>query len=170
MKISLIAALDRNRVIGSDAGGLPWSLPRDKAHFRSYTEGHWLLIGRTTYEEMGGWFTTQRPIILTTDESYEPQEPTHRIAGSALAAIDIAKKYGAAELVVGGGGAVFAELINLANRLVLTQVDTAVAIENPVYFPDYISCSDWAPRSRESWPADSENEYAMRLEIWEKSL
>ncbi|MCB1078710.1 MAG: dihydrofolate reductase, partial [Verrucomicrobiae bacterium] len=72
MKISMIAALDRNRVIGTGNGGLPWRLPRDVSHFREYTQGKHLLIGRRTYEEMLGWFSDQVPIVLTHRRDYQP--------------------------------------------------------------------------------------------------
>ncbi|MFV1995779.1 MAG: dihydrofolate reductase, partial [Verrucomicrobiales bacterium] len=73
MKISMIAAMDRNRVIGADRGGIPWNLPRDRRRFRSHAAGKHLLLGRRTFEEMKGWFEDQQtPIVLTHREGYDP--------------------------------------------------------------------------------------------------
>ena len=55
LKVTAIAAMTRDRVIGTGQG-IPWNLPEDHAHFRAYTAGKTLLIGRTTFQEMLGWF------------------------------------------------------------------------------------------------------------------
>ena len=75
MKLSLIAAMDENKLIGSAEGGLPWQgIEQDRDHFRSYVEGKALLLGRKTFEEMKGWFdTAHRPYILTRDRNYVPE-------------------------------------------------------------------------------------------------
>ena len=51
-RITLIAAVARNGVIGF-AGGMPWHLPDELAHFKATTMGHTLLMGRRTFESIG---------------------------------------------------------------------------------------------------------------------
>ena len=73
MKLSMISAMAHGRVIGTGHGGIPWHLPRDVKHFREYTQGKHLLLGRRTFEEMLGWFTDHPPIVLTHNTNYDPE-------------------------------------------------------------------------------------------------
>ena len=70
LKVSLISAMTPDRVIGTGKG-IPWHMPRDIRHFRSSTAGKPMLLGRRTFEEMAGWFTSQTPIVMTRQERYE---------------------------------------------------------------------------------------------------
>ncbi len=157
MKISMIAALDRHRVIGTGQGGVPWQLPRDVRHFRTYTEGKYLLIGRKTCEEMDGWFTNHRPILLTRGSGSAPNRGL--VAHSVDEAITEAFEGGAAELVVCGGASVYTAALPYADELLLTRIDTDSG--GDVLFPDYEMDHEWETLSEESHPADAENEHAM---------
>ena len=64
MKISLIAALDRDFAIGRD-GTMPWHLPDELAHFKATTMGHALIMGRTTFEAIGRVLPGRRTIVVT---------------------------------------------------------------------------------------------------------
>lgn len=169
MLISMIAAMTEDDVIGSEDGSIPWNLPRDKEHFRSYTTGKWMLIGRKTYEEMDGWFTTQVPIIVTRQPDYSPPA-LHRIAHSVTDAIAIARENGATELVVGGGSEIFAAAMPFSDRLIITRIDGTIPAEKPVFFPKFKSPGQWKLQYRERWPEDSANLSAMTLEIWNKQV
>ncbi len=157
MKVSMIAAMDRNRVIGTGEGGLPWHLPRDVRRFRSYTAGKHLLIGRRTIEEMDGWFTDQTPIVMTHQADYRPGRG--RVAHSVDQAVTEAFEDGAPELVVSGGASVYAAALPYADELVLTLVDTATG--DGVTFPDYEADTEWETISEEHHPADEENPFPM---------
>ena len=52
MKISLVAAMAENRVIGRD-NDIPWHLPEDLRRFKARTHGHWVIMGRRTFESLG---------------------------------------------------------------------------------------------------------------------
>lgn len=166
MRITLIAAVSENGIMGRENGGIPWALPRDTAHFRSYTAGQWLLLGRSTYEEMLGWFDDRIPIVVTRQEDYRPDNPRHRVAASPREGIELARRNGATECVVCGGASLYATTIGLADRLVLTRVD--LPIDEGIRFPEIPSPSEWRLVHREPWPADEENEHGMVLEIRER--
>ena len=159
MKVSMIAAMAEDRVIGTGHGGIPWQLPRDSQHFRSYTQGHHILLGRTTFEEMSGWFTTQTPIVLTRRANYEV--PGALVAGSVEEAIELAAEAGDDELIVSGGASVYRAALAHADELVLTFVDARV--EGAARFPDWQENGDWEEDSSESVAADDENEFGMRF-------
>ncbi len=163
MLVSLIAAMDLNRVLADD-GGVPWSLPRDKEHFRAYTNGKAMLLGRVTYLEMRGWFTTQLPIVLTRGKAVLAVRHT---AGSIAEALSMAKRLGAPELVVAGGGQVYQAALPVVQKMVLTIVETRVA--GSVYFPEWIT-GDWHETSSLEFPADAQNSLAMRIVTLERQL
>ncbi len=161
MKVSMIAAMDKNLVIGRAGGGIPWHLPRDTAHFRSYTAGKYLLLGRTTFQEMDGWFTDQIPIVITSKSNF--LVPGGHKADSITDGIAIAKAQGAEELVVCGGASIYRATLPFARELILTQVETGVQERNPRKFPDYESMGRWKKVRDDSFPADDENRFAMRF-------
>ncbi len=163
----MIAAMDRNRVIGSKSGGISWDLPRDRNHFRNYTAAKWMLIGRATYEEMEGWFTDQIPIVITRQIDYCPAHPDHRVATSIEEAIETAREHGALELIVSGGATLYAAALPLANQLILTRIEHS--FDGDLVFPDFENSDHWTLTSSEPWPSDHENAYAMNLEIWQNS-
>lgn len=154
MLISLLAAMDRDRVIGSAEGRIPWDLPRDREHFRARTAGRWLLVGRATYGEMEGWFGDRIPLVLTGNPAFVPFEPSHRIAATPAAAIDLAAAGGADELVVIGGGKVFAATLPLADQILLTRIDLSSGVANPVRFPLFEDSDEWTLTHAEDWPGD----------------
>lgn len=164
----MIAAMAQGRVIGSENGEIPWSLPRDQAHFREYTQGKWVLVGRKTYEEMTGWFGDRTPIIITRKKGYTPAHSWHRVSSDVREAIRLAQSSGARELVVIGGSSLYQAALPFANRLVLTRIDAEFSVEKPVTFPDYQSASDWSLIFREDWQPDPENPHRMELEIFDR--
>ncbi|HQZ27875.1 MAG: dihydrofolate reductase [Verrucomicrobiales bacterium] len=168
MNVSLIAAFAEDRLLGSEKGHLPWDLPRDKMHFRRYTAGKWLLLGRKTYEEMEGWFTDQRPLILTRSADFRPSAAHHAVVSSVPQAIDLASGNGAGELVVCGGAGTFAAALPYADTLVLTRVKTRIEVEKPVFFPEFESSHRWRCEFAQDWSADAENHFSMRFEKWHR--
>jgi dihydrofolate reductase len=161
MKISMIAALDENRLIGSGAG-IPWHLPRDSQHFRDYTAGKAMLLGRRTVEEMTGWFATQRPIVLTRDAGYAPaggEVPAgFAVAGSVESAMELAKSRGEDELVVSGGAQVYVLALPFAKELLITEVHASFA--GRAYFPEILPV-EWHEVARERFEVDVGNPHAM---------
>ena len=162
VKVSMIAAMAAERVIGT-GDGIPWHLPRDQEHFRAYAAGKAMLLGRRTYEEMIGWFTTQTPIVLTRD-SEQTLEGTPCLVTSVEAAIEAAQDLGVNELVVSGGAQVYAAALASADSLVLTIVDAEV--EGAARFPEFRDSGDWHCRESERHAADAENVYAMEFQWW----
>lgn len=145
--VSLIAAVSRDGFI-SRGTGVPWDLPADRRHFRAHTAGKWLLVGRITCEEMRGWFGDHTPLVLTHDEDFVM--PRGHAVKSADDAVHLARDAGQAELMVIGGGQVFAATMPLAHRLLITWVDDELGAG--VRFPD-INLSEWELIADES-PAD----------------
>jgi dihydrofolate reductase len=144
-RISLIAAISENRVIGRD-NALPWHIPEDLKRFKEITKGHPVIMGRKTYESIGRLLPKRTNIIVTRDMGYMVDGAV--IVHSLNDALDIVANEG--EVFIIGGGQIFEQAMKIANKLYLTIVHTE--IEGDAYFPDY---SDF---NKEVFKKDSSNE------------
>ena len=145
MKISLIAALDRNHAIGR-AGVMPWHLPDDLKRFKQLTLGKPMLMGRKTFDTLPGLLPGRRHIVLTRDDDWraEGAEVVHDIA----TAIKIAD---APELAVVGGAEVYALALPYADRIKLTEI--ALEPQGDTIVPPF-DPADWIETRREDHPAE----------------
>ena len=155
MRISLIVAMDRHRVIGH-LGKLPWHLPADLRHFKQMTWGKPLLMGRVTYESIGRPLPGRHNIVLTRTPQY--LAPGCSVATSVIQALEMA---GAAdELMVIGGAEVYRQTLCLADRIILTEVQAD--LQGDAFFPQ-LDSADWQEISCHEHPADAEHRYALRF-------
>jgi dihydrofolate reductase len=140
-RISLIAALGRNRVIGND-GAIPWHLPGEQARFKDITMGHTLVMGRKTFDSIGRALPGRRTIVITRSPEWhhEAVETAHSFP-EALALAGPGD-----EVFVAGGGQIYAEAMPYAVRMVLTEVDRSP--EGDTYFPEWV-LDDWREELRE---------------------
>ncbi len=135
-RISLIAALGHNRVIGNGTD-LPWHLPGDLAHFKELTKGHPVIMGRKTWESLPEKF---RPLpgranfVVTKSGWYEASGAV--TAFSFPEALSHAKEAdGSDEIFIIGGGEMYRAALPFASRLYLTLVDDPTP--GTVTFPEY---------------------------------
>lgn len=160
--LTLVAAVSADGFI-STGQGVPWNIPRDKAFFRRITSGQWLLLGRRTYEEMIGWFEDRRPLVLTRSPVYAP--PVGEAVSSVAEALQVAAGRGARELLVCGGGEAYTACMPVANRLVLTHVDSRLG--HGVPFPT-VQPDEWQQTSRETFPADATHAWELSFATYER--
>lgn len=127
MKLIIIAALNKSRVIG-DKGKIPWHLPDDLKRFKALTMGHAVLMGRKTYESIGKELPGRRNVVLTSRQSF---------AGEHYSSIDAALRALQAEetVFIIGGGELFRQTIHRADELLLTLVENNA--EGNTFFPEY---------------------------------
>ena len=130
MIISIIAAMDRNRLIGNN-NELPWHLPADLAHFKKITLNKPILMGRKTYESIGRPLPGRQNIVLTRKADLEIEGVT--VVTSLEAAIEICE--GIDEVMVIGGGTIYELVIPQAQRMYLSYVDGE--FEGDAWFPDF---------------------------------
>jgi dihydrofolate reductase len=129
-RISVIAALAKNRVIGIE-NRLPWRLPEDLAHFKTLTLNHPILMGRKTFESLGRPLPGRTNVVITRNPGY--CKDGCLVAASIPAAIALCQD--ADEVFFIGGADLYAQAIPLADRLYLTEVD--IEAEGDAWFPDY---------------------------------
>jgi dihydrofolate reductase len=131
-RISIIVACSRNRVIGRN-GRLPWDIPEDWEYFLKQTRDGTLVFGHNCYKEMiDRTRRTCETVVLSRNPGFHP-EFGHR-AGSLPEALDIARSLGR-EIWICGGENVYRESLGVADRLLLTLVDTE--IEGDTKFPPW---------------------------------
>ncbi len=129
MIVSLIAAMAENRVIGRK-NKMPWDLPSDRRRFHAITRGHPVILGRKTFESIGGPLSLRPNIVLSRNSGYRAEGAVivHDLQ-SAFAACA-----GADEVFVCGGAEVFRETISLADRIYLTIIHEK--FEGDALFPE----------------------------------
>lgn len=134
MKISLIAAIGKNRELGkAGAAKLLWNIPEDFEHFKKTTMGKPVIMGLNTYHSIGRPLPGRINIVLAKD-------PQHIdgvfIARSLPEAYEIARVTGTDEVFNIGGASVYAQGINDADRVYVTLIDADFP-EADVFFPAY---------------------------------
>jgi dihydrofolate reductase len=170
MLVSLIAAMDRRGLIGDEAG-LPWHLPADLRRFRALTWGKPILMGRRTFELIGKPLPGRLNVVLTSDPEY--RAPGCRVARSLPDGLSLAEDYlaraGGDEVLIIGGGKLYAEALRRWDRLYLTVVEGDFA--GSTYFPiRELLRQSWRPvREPEAFPADEKNPHPHSFHVLERS-
>ena len=129
-RVSLIAALAQNRVIGIE-NRLPWKLPEDLAHFKALTLGHPILMGRKTFESLGRPLPGRRNIVITRNAGYQPSGC--EIVTSIPEAIALCGE--AEEIFFIGGAELYKQVLPLVDRLYLTEVQ--IEAQGDAWFPEF---------------------------------
>ncbi|MDF2153229.1 type 3 dihydrofolate reductase [Vibrio sp. CAU 1672] len=159
MIISMIAAMADNRIIGKN-NQMPWHLPADFAWFKRCTMGKPVVMGRKTYQSIGRPLPGRVNIVISRDASLSIEGVT--TVTSIEQALEAAGD--AEEVMIIGGGAVYAACLPMADRLYITDIDAQV--EGDTQFPEW-GC-EFKPSYSETYQADEKNAYAMRFIILEK--
>lgn len=160
MTISIIAALSENRVIGWK-GELPWRLPADLRRFRSLTDGHALIVGRKTFDSIGGPLPRRRIIVVTRDPGWRAEGVT------AARGLDEALGLAGEDDVVfiGGGGEIYEMALDRADRMHLTIVHAA--IDGDAWFPSF-DPEEWNLVFEERHDADEDHAHAFSFRDYER--
>lgn len=135
-KISIIAALGRNRAIGKD-NQLLWKIPGDLPRFKELTTGHPVIMGRRTWESIPEKFRPlpgRTNIVITRDTSYSA--PGAVLVQSFPEALSLARDAeGSEEIFAIGGQRVYECALPFATNLYLTLVVDEK--EGDAFFPAY---------------------------------
>ncbi len=146
--VVLIAAVAENGVIGR-SNGLPWRLKSDMVHFRALTMGKPVVMGRKTYLSIGRALPRRTTIVVSRDRSFAAPgilvAPTLDFAFAA--ARGDALRRGADAIMIAGGAEIYAQAMERATRLAVTQVH--VRAEGDVHFP-VIDPQLWQERARDA--------------------
>ncbi len=161
MKVTLIAAMARDRVIGRQ-GQVPWHLPEDLKRFRRRTIGHAVIMGRKTFESIGKPLPKRRSIVITRQPDY--LHPNVQVACSLEAALALAG-HKEDEIFIAGGEQIYQLALPGADRLDLTIVDARIA--GDAHFPPFNS-RQWRLISEEHHEADERHAHAYCFRVYER--
>jgi dihydrofolate reductase len=153
-RITLIAALARNRAIGRD-GRMPWHLPRELKHFKETTMGKPIIMGRRTWESIGRPLPGRQNIVVTRNPSF--RAAGCEAAASLVAAVELAQ---GEEVMIIGGGELYRAAMDYADRMILTVVDCEP--EADTWFPGWRE-EDWQEMALRVEPAGADNPLAYRV-------
>lgn len=160
MRISIIAAMDKNRVIGLD-NMLPWYIPRDLKWFRKHTLGKPIVMGRKTHETIGEPLPGRQNLVVTRNREYEAPGCTvvHSIQQALQAAGDVD------EVMFIGGEEIYNQIIERADRLYLTLIEAE--FEGDSVFPRYEQ-DEWTLLYREYFDGDDRSPYRLQFLILDR--
>jgi dihydrofolate reductase len=160
-RLSIIAAMAKNRVIGAN-NAIPWHLPGELKMFKSITLGHHIIMGRNTWESIGRLLPGRTTVVVTRRAGYA-------IPGAIVAAsLDgaIAACGDDDEIFVIGGAQLYAAALPRAGRIYLTEVAADVA--GDTYMPE-LDLSRWHAHAVTAHAADEKNPHAYKLTVYDRS-
>ena len=127
--IKLIAAIGKNLELGAK-NSLLWHIPEDMKYFREVTRGSTVIMGRKTYESIGRPLPKRRNLVITRSGGFHPD------GVEIFPDLDSAIKAASGDAFIIGGGSVYAQAVDLADEIYLTEIDREYP-EADVFFPDF---------------------------------
>jgi dihydrofolate reductase len=162
MILSILVAVDEGGGIGFQ-NRLPWHLSADLKRFKKLTMGHHLLVGRKTYQSIGGPLSGRRLMVLSRQADFPAEDGD--LVGSPEEGLDLARSRGENELFIIGGFALFKAFLPTADHLYLTRVHTKA--ESDVFFPDWNE-EDWVLLCEQFKLSDPDNDHDQTFKHYRK--
>lgn len=163
-RLALIVAVAKNGVIGKD-NKLPWHIPEDLKWFKQNTLGKPMIMGRKTFESLGGLLPGRPHIVVTRDKAFQSEKVY--VARSLDEAVGMGEKLaaesGADELMVIGGADIYRQMLGQVQKIYRTLVE--LEPEGDAFFPELGQA--WSITSEEK---KSSNDANFLLQVVEKSL
>lgn len=147
----LIAAIAENNALGKD-NQLLWHLPDDFKRFKKVTTGHYIIMGRKTFESFPKPLPDRTHVVITRQKDYHPDGCI--VVDSIEKALGISPK--GQDVFVIGGGEIFSLAMPYADKLDITKVHAV--FDADAYFPE-ISPDEWTLESSEFHPKDEKHAY-----------
>ena len=151
--LSIIVAISENNVIGKD-NKLLWHLPEDLKRFKKLTIGHNIIMGRKTFESLGGILPDRTHIILTRDLGYNIDSEYVKVVHD-ISELDNYINDNKENFVI-GGAIVYNQLIKKAQKIYMTKINEK--FEGDAYFPK-INEDEWKIVEEEKGIKNEENPY-----------
>lgn len=161
MTVTLIAAVAANGVIGSN-NDLPWRLPAEMKYFTQNTLGKPVLMGRKTFESLLKPLKDRKNVILSRTLEAAPEGcELVRTVTEAL------EKYGEDELMVIGGADIYSQMLDVADRMLLTEIGHS--FEGDCYFPTF-DRKEWELVSSTPGIQDEKNVWPFTFCVYERAV
>lgn len=166
MRVALVVAVAENGVIGA-GGDLVWRISDDLKWFKKATTGKPIVMGRKTYRSIGRPLPGRDNIVITRDLNFTDDGifVERSIDNALTVAGECAKRRGADEICIIGGGEIYAQTIGLADRIYLTRV--VASVDGDAFFPAYDS-AEWTERHCGSCEKCERNQFACDFFILDR--
>lgn len=161
--ITIVVAMGLNNEIGAN-NQLLWHLPKDLKHFKDLTTEHPIIMGRKTYESIGKALPNRTNIVISRKKDWF--EEGILIVGSLKEALKFAKKMDE-EIFIIGGGNIYEQTIELADKLEVTHVKAE--LEADVFFPK-IDQKIWTKTEEVAHEKDEKNQYDFTFQTYERKI
>jgi dihydrofolate reductase len=158
MRISLIAAVAQNGVIGRD-NTLPWRIKDDMRFFIDKTSGHAVITGRKNFDAMGKALPKRTNFVVTRDPTFNA--PNVTVCPTMQAALSAAQALGESEVFVIGGAQIYALALPYAHTFYRTRV--LADVPGDITFPSF-EATDWRVHEHLRHEQDERNEHAFVIE------
>ena len=165
--ITIVAAAGQNNELGKD-NDLIWHLPDDFKRFKALTTGHYIIMGRKTFESFPKPLPNRTHIIITRDKTYHPKvTPDQEKNIIVVHSLDQALVKAAAQetIFIIGGGEIYNLSMDAADRIELTRVHGT--FEADTFFPE-IDTSHWQKTSETPHGIDEKHLHAFTYETWDR--
>lgn len=159
--LTIIAAIGKNNELGKD-NQLLWDLPEDLKHFRKLTTGYPIIMGRKTYESIGRPLPNRTNIVVSRKEDWF--EEGILIVPTLKEAIKHAKRINENIFII-GGGTIYEQTMDLAERLEITKVDFETDADT--FFPK-IDEKIWQKVDENCHQSDENNAHNYCFQTWER--
>lgn len=156
--ITLIAAVAENNALGKD-NQLLWHLPDDFKRFKNITSGHYIVMGRKTFEGFPKPLPNRTHIIITRQKKYPSENCI--VVDSLQKAILVCPKD--EELFIIGGGEIYTQSIEIADKLDITRVHHT--FDADTFFPE-IDLNTWKLTSTEFHPKDEKHQFDFTFQTY----
>ena len=166
IRIAMIAGVAENDVIGSDQT-IPWRVPSDMAFFKKTTMGKPIVMGRKQFETVGKPLPGRTNIVITRQRDYRPEGVLvfHDVETALTEAGKIARADGVDEIMIIGGGELYAQLMDRADRLYITHIDLHPT--GDVLFPA-IAPEQWTVVDLPEVTPSPKDEATYRVKVYER--
>ena len=162
MIISLIVAATSNNAIGKN-NQLLWHLPNDMKFFKNTTWGMPVIMGRKTYEALGKPLPGRINIVISRQPQFNAEGII--VVQTIEEALQKAAETNCLESFIIGGGEIYRQSMEIANRIYMTRVHTE--LEGDTYFPE-IDESKWGKVFNLDFPSDEKHAFSYSLQTWER--
>ncbi len=162
MIISLIVAASENNAIGKD-NQLLWSLPNDMKFFKNKTWATTVLMGRKTFEALNKDLPGRTNIVITRQPGWKAENVW--VAKDLDDALKQAEKTNCNEIFIIGGGEIYKQSMDIADRIYMTRVHAK--LEGDTFFP-VIDEKKWQLVEQVDFAVDEKHVYSYSFQTWEK--
>lgn len=151
--VILIAAAAENNALGKD-NDLLWHLPDDFKRFKQLTTGHYIIMGRKTFESFPKPLPNRTHVVITRQKAYKPEGciVVHSLEQALKNVPENENVY------IIGGGEIYKQAMEMADMIELTRVHHS--FEADAYFPE-INWDNWQIKEALFHPADERHAYSF---------